>query len=125
MPRLFTGLEVPQDIAFELNLMQGGVWGARWIEARIITSRSGSSATSRSGWRREIRLALESVIAEPFTIRLKGVGAFGGSDRTSIHAGVAESTAIRRLQAHWRRHCQMIGLAARGAQVHPHVTLAD
>ena len=32
MPRLFTGLEIPEDIAFELNLMQGGVWGARWIE---------------------------------------------------------------------------------------------
>ncbi len=32
MPRLFTGLEIPEDIAFDLNLMQGGVWGARWIE---------------------------------------------------------------------------------------------
>ncbi|MDP9136592.1 MAG: RNA 2',3'-cyclic phosphodiesterase, partial [Pseudomonadota bacterium] len=32
MPRLFTGLEVPEDVGFELNLMQGGVWGARWIE---------------------------------------------------------------------------------------------
>lgn len=32
MPRLFTGLEVPPDIANELNLLQGGVRGARWIE---------------------------------------------------------------------------------------------
>ena len=32
MPRLFTGLEVPQDIAFRLSLLRGGVSGAKWIE---------------------------------------------------------------------------------------------
>jgi 2'-5' RNA ligase len=32
MPRLFTGVEIPTDVAFELDLMKGGVWGARWVE---------------------------------------------------------------------------------------------
>jgi 2'-5' RNA ligase len=124
MPRLFTGLEVPQDIAFELNLMQGGVWGARWVEASDyhITLRFIGDIEERLAG--EIRLALENVIAEPFTIRLKGVGAFGGSDPHSIYTGVAESAEIRRLQSTLERHCQMIGLPPEGRKFTPHVTLA-
>jgi 2'-5' RNA ligase len=124
MPRLFTGLEVPQDIAFELNLMQGGVWGARWVDAADyhITLRFIGDIEERLA--REIRFALESVIAEPFTIRLKGIGAFGGLDPHSIYVGVAESAEIRRLQSTLERHCQMLGLAPEGRKFTPHVTLA-
>ncbi len=32
MPRLFTGLEIPDDIGLDLDLMRGGVPGARWID---------------------------------------------------------------------------------------------
>ena len=90
MPRLFTGLEIPQDIAFELNLMQGGVWGARWIEPADyhITLRFIGDIEERLA--REIRLALESVRRSPSPSGSKGVGAFGGNDPHTIYAGVAE-----------------------------------
>ena len=32
MPRLFTGLEIPPDIATELSMLRGGLSGARWID---------------------------------------------------------------------------------------------
>jgi len=32
MPRLFTGLDVPDDVALDLQIMQGGVPGARWMD---------------------------------------------------------------------------------------------
>ena len=32
MPRLFTGLEVPEAVISQLALMRGGVAGARWLE---------------------------------------------------------------------------------------------
>ena len=32
MPRLFTGLELPAELATELALMRGGLTGARWID---------------------------------------------------------------------------------------------
>src|ERR1700689_5417458 len=31
MPRLFTGLEIPADVAQSLAMMRGGLPGARWI----------------------------------------------------------------------------------------------
>ena len=32
MPRLFTGLEIPENVMNELSLLRGGLRGARWIE---------------------------------------------------------------------------------------------
>ena len=32
MPRLFTGLEIPADVAQALSMMRGGLPGARWID---------------------------------------------------------------------------------------------
>ena len=32
MPRLFTGLEVPPEIAESLSMIRGGLVGARWID---------------------------------------------------------------------------------------------
>ena len=32
MPRLFTGLEIPATIAYDLAGLQGGLPGARWID---------------------------------------------------------------------------------------------
>lgn len=124
MPRLFTGLEVPPDIATELNLLQGGVRGARWIEPQDyhITLRFIGDIEERLA--RELRLSFESVEARPFTIQLKGVGAFGGNDPHTIYTGVAESPEIRRLQASLERHCQMLGLPPEGRRFTPHVTLA-
>ena len=32
MPRLFTAVEIPADIAFSLSLLRGGLPGARWVD---------------------------------------------------------------------------------------------
>ena len=32
MPRLFTGLEIPQEIGHSLSSLRGGLPGARWID---------------------------------------------------------------------------------------------
>ena len=32
MPRLFTGLEIPSDVAQSLAVLRGGLPGARWID---------------------------------------------------------------------------------------------
>jgi 2'-5' RNA ligase len=32
MPRLFSGLELPEAVVGQLALMRGGVVGARWLE---------------------------------------------------------------------------------------------
>jgi RNA 2',3'-cyclic 3'-phosphodiesterase len=124
MPRLFTGLEIPEDVAFDLSFMQGGIPGARWIEPENfhLTIRFIGDIDDRLA--RELTLALESVKVKPFTLSLKGVGVFGGNQPHSLYVGVEDNGEIKRLQAQHDRQCQVLGLPPEGRKFVPHVTLA-
>ncbi len=124
MPRLFTGIEIPSDVAFELSMMRGGVRGARWIEpeAYHITLRFIGDISDRLA--RDVAHALEAVKAPSFDLRLKGIGAFGSKKPRVIFAGLAECPELMRLQAAHERLLQRLGLAAEGRKYSPHVTLA-
>src|SRR5262249_1471270 len=125
MPRLFTGLEIPPDIAFELELMRGGVWGARWIDRESFHITLRFIGDIEDGLADEIADALDGVAARPFRIRLKGVGAFGGLKPHALFVGVAaEGEDLKRLQATHERICQMLGLPAEQRKFTPHVTIA-
>jgi RNA 2',3'-cyclic 3'-phosphodiesterase len=124
MPRLFTGLEIPDDVAFDLDLMRGGIMGARWIdrESHHITLRFIGDIDDSLA--REIAYELEGVEARPFALRLKGCGVFGGNKPHALFAGVEENAELRRLQSIHERICQVLGLAPEARKFTPHVTLA-
>ena len=124
MPRLFTGLDLPSDVAFQLELLKGGIPGARWIDtdAFHITLRYAGDISDTDAF--ELDQALAAVEFEPFELQLNGVGFFGGSKPRSLHAGIKENVHLARLQATHERVCQMIGLPAEGRRYTPHVTLA-
>ncbi|WP_395686731.1 RNA 2',3'-cyclic phosphodiesterase [Aestuariivirga sp.] len=124
MPRLFTGLEIPEDVAFDLFLMQGGVSGARWIhrDSYHITLRFIGDIDDALA--REISLELEGVAARPFRLQLAGCGVFGGNKPHALFAAVEESADLRRLQFTHERICQLLGLPPESRKFAPHVTLA-
>ena len=124
MPRLFTGLEIPADVAFDLGLMRGGIIGARWIDpdCHHITLRF--IGDIHDGLAREIAYELEGVEARPFQLRLAGCGVFGGNKPHTLYAGVEENADLRRLQAIHERICQVLGLPPEQRKFTPHVTLA-
>jgi 2'-5' RNA ligase len=125
MPRLFTGLEVPPDIAFLLSLKRGGLTGARWIDPenyhitlRFIGDVDGQTAD-------EIADSLDRLAnSMRFTLRLTHLGSFGGDKPRALFAGVEPSEALNRLQAAQERVLQRAGLAPEGRKFVPHVTLA-
>ena len=124
MPRLFTGLEIPADVAFDLDLMRGGISGARWIdrESHHITLRFIGDIPE--GLARELAYELQGVEARPFQLRLSGCGVFGGNKPHALYVGVEESAELRRLQALHERLCQVLGLPPEPRKFTPHVTLA-
>jgi RNA 2',3'-cyclic 3'-phosphodiesterase len=124
MPRLFTGLEIPPDLALDLQIMQGGVPGARWMDPahyHLTLRFIGDIDTGLAG---EIAMALDHVTQKPFAVTLKGVGLFGGNKPHSIYAGVEDNPALKRLHDTHERLCQQLGLAAEPRRYTPHVTLA-
>lgn len=124
MPRLFTGVEIPADVAFDLDLMRGGVLGARWIDRESYHITLRFIGDIHEGMAREITQELDTIAARPFTLQLKGIDAFGGNRPHSLYAKASESPELRRLQATQERLCQKLGLPPEPRKFTPHVTLA-
>jgi 2'-5' RNA ligase len=125
MPRLFTGLEIPAEIAFALSLKRGGLHGARWIDPdnyHITLRFIGDVDNATAG---DIEASLERLANSlPFSVRLTHLGGFGGNKPHALYAGVELNDTLARLQAAHERVLQRLGLPPEGRKYTPHVTLA-
>jgi 2'-5' RNA ligase len=124
MPRLFTGLEVPSDIARSLSTLRGGLPGARWVDPENyhITLRFIGDVDDDIA--HEVASLLGRVKRGPFELRLDGVTSFGGKKPRAVVATVSPSPALMEAQAEQERLMQRIGLEPEGRKYTPHVTLA-
>lgn len=124
MPRLFTALEIPQDIALSLSFLRGGLPSARWIDPQNyhLTLRFIGDVEPRLA--DEIVASLDRVDRPAFALALRGVGAFGTRKPHSIYAGVEASSELCELQGEIERICKRLGLPADQRKFVPHVTLA-
>ncbi len=125
LPRLFTGLEVPRDIALALSLKRGGLFGARWIDPdnyHITLRFIGDVDHNTAG---DVMDMLDRLVdSEAFTVRLDHLGSFGGDKPRALFVGVEANQALLRLQAAQERVLQRAGLAPEGRKFVPHVALA-
>ena len=124
MPRLFTGLQLPPDVALDLDLMRGGIEGARWVERESFHITLRFVGDIEEGLARDLAHELRGIEAAPFPLSLSGCGVFGAAKPHALFIGVEESEALRRLQSRHERLCQALGLAPDGRKFAPHVTLA-
>lgn len=124
MPRLFTGIEIPPDVAMSLSMLRGGLPGARWIdhENYHITLRFIGDVDDDVA--HEAAAALDQVKRRAFDLHFEGVDAFGGRRPRAVFASVALSQELLELQAEQERLMQRIGLEPEGRKYTPHVTLA-
>jgi 2'-5' RNA ligase len=124
MPRLFTGLEIPPDIAQSLSMLRGGLPGARWIDPENyhVTLRFIGDVDDDVAL--EVVSLLGRVRRGPFELRLDGVMSFGSKKPRAVVATVSPSAALMEAHAEQERLMQRIGLAPEGRKYIPHVTLA-
>jgi RNA 2',3'-cyclic 3'-phosphodiesterase len=124
MPRLFTGLEVPSQVAASLALFRGGLPGARWIDPenyhitlRFIGDIDGPTA-------HDIYDMLGEVRRMPVTVTLDMLSTFGGGKPRAVFARAVPSPELAELQADHERRVRRAGLAPESRKFTPHVTLA-
>ena len=124
MPRLFTALELPQDITLSLSLLRGGLPSARWIDPENyhLTLRFFGDVEPRLA--DEIVAALDRIERRGFQIALKGLAAFGSKKPHSVYAGVEASPELAALQADIDRAAKRLGLPSDQRKFVPHVTIA-
>jgi 2'-5' RNA ligase len=124
VPRLFTGLEVPSDVAAELAMLRGGVSGARWIhvENYHITLRFIGDIDERMA--AEAADALGEIRRPSLVVTLDGLGWFGADKPRAIVARIKPTAPLVELQADQERRLRRIGLEPETRKFSPHVTLA-
>jgi len=124
MPRLFTGIEIPGDVAERLSFLRGGLAGARWIDTdnyhltlRFIGDVDMVAAEAAAE-------RLSRVRRPAFSLRFAGLGALGTRKHHAVVAEIEPSRPLMELQAEHERILQRTGLPAEGRKYTPHVTLA-
>lgn len=124
MPRLFTAIELPDEIREELHRLHLPVPGARWIrrESYHITLRFAGDIGNVEA--REFIENLARIEPDGFEIRLSGLGVFGGDDPRSIWAGVEPKPELEELARAHEKAARNAGLSPDTRAFKPHVTLA-
>jgi len=124
MPRLFTGIELPEPIRDQLADLRVPLPGAKWVDPDDLhlTLRFIGDVDNRVA--AEFRDAL-SLIQEPgFAIRISGLGAFGGNQPKAIWAGIEASRELDALARANERAARNAGLAPERHGFKAHITLA-
>jgi RNA 2',3'-cyclic 3'-phosphodiesterase len=124
MPRLFTGLELPQAVAEQVAVGRGGVVGARWMDPADyhITLRFIGDVDGRAA--RDIDEVLAEIRRPAPLVRFEGLGVFGGARPRAIVLRAVPDPALIELQAEQERRMRRIGLEPETRKYTPHVTLA-
>ena len=124
MPRLFAGIEIPDDVRHALALLRQPLPGTSWIEPANyhISLRFAGDTDPRTA--QEFTELLSRIEAETFELRLTGLGAFGGNAPRSIWAGVAADPRLDALARAVERAARSAGFAPETRNFKPHVTVA-
>lgn len=124
MPRLFTGIELPEDIVWRLSMMRAGLYGAQWIDPdnyhitlRFVGDISDTQASHFAD-------ALSEVGFDSFELEVSGLGSFGGNKPRALWAGMKPSPSLQLLQRSIERAARLAGLPPETRNFTPHVTLA-
>jgi RNA 2',3'-cyclic 3'-phosphodiesterase len=125
MPRLFSGIEIPEAIGYRLSLLRTGLGGARWIDQanyhltlRFIGDVDGATA-------RDFAANLADIVAPEFSLSLDGLGSFGGKKPRAIWASVSPCEPLLALQRAHERAARRAGLPPEPRNFTPHVTIAS
>lgn len=124
MLRLFTAIELPDDIKLELKKLHVPLPGAKWVkpEDYHITLRFAGDIDNAVA--REFASGLAEASTHVFELRLSGVGAFGHNDPHTVWAGVEPSPPLETLARAHERAARNAGLPPEKHGFKPHVTLA-
>jgi 2'-5' RNA ligase len=124
MPRIFTGLEIPDEIRRDLDMLRGGLPGARWIDLENYHLTLRFIGEVDDVIAHEVASLLGQVRRREFELRFDGVTSFGGRRPRAVVATLAQTPELMELQAEHERLMQRIGLEPEGRKYTPHVTLA-
>jgi len=119
MQRIFTGLEIPADVAQSLATLRGGLPGARWIDPENYHLTLRFIGDVDDTLAQEVAWVLGQVRRREFELRFDSVSSFGGRRPRAVIAALTRTRELMELQAEHERLMRGSGLNPRAANTHP------
>lgn len=124
MPRLFAGIELPEDVQDLLSDLETPIPGVRWIETDSLHLTLRFAGDIDNPTAREFADELARIEIRAFEMRLKGLGTFGAKDPRALWAGVEAGEQLEQLARACERAARNAGLPPETRPFKPHVTIA-
>ena len=124
MPRLFSGIELPHDIREALDTISQPLPSTRWVHAENLHITLRFIGDVSHPVAREFAANLASIVFDPFTIRINGLGTFGGAEPRVIFAAIEPTEPIMELARAHETAARRAGLKPESRKFIPHITLA-
>ena len=124
MPRLFTGISLPQQIKHRLHQLCQGLPNARWVDESDLHLTLRFIGDVEPSDAEEIAAALSQIKQDSFQLILEGLGVFGGRKPRTIWADVRTSEPLNTLQLAHENLIAGLGFPPEQRKFVPHITLA-
>ena len=124
MHRLFVAIRPPQEIRDLLIDAMDDSPEFRWQEEEQLHLTLRFVGEVERPIAEDLAAALAGIRAEPFELRVSGVGRFEQRNSGALWAAVEPKPPLAALAAKVERVCQSAGLAPERRAFHPHITLA-
>jgi 2'-5' RNA ligase len=124
MHRLFVAIRPPEDVRDLLIDAMDDTADFRWQDEEQLHLTLRFVGEVDRPIAEDLADALGRVRAEPFQLRIKGVGRFEQRSAGALWAGVEPKEPLAALAAKIERVCQQVGLEPERRAFHPHITLA-
>ncbi len=124
MPRLFSGIEIPEDVRAALADLRQPLPETRWIEPENlhITLRFAGDVTPPVA--REFAANLAAISFDPFPLEISGLATFGGDEPRVLFAAIKPAEALSALARANETAARRAGLKPESRRFVPHITLA-
>ena len=124
MHRLFVAIRPPEAICDLLvDAMDEGP-GLRWVGDELLHLTLRFIGEVERPLANDLAAVLAPLHAEPFELRIAGVGRFNQKRGGALWAGVEPKRPVAALAAKVDRACQSAGIEPERRAFHPHITLA-
>ena len=124
MPRLFSGLRLPDDILSDLSDLECPLPGASWIEEDNLHLTLHFAGDIDNRLAQEFSEELARIDFDVFELAIAGVHVVGGNDPKILYAGLSASPSLAALARAHERAARSAGLPTERRPFKPHVTLA-